>query len=306
MATTIAALDEKLGGGIPARSITEVVGPPGAGKTQLCHMLALLATLPVALGGLDGNVLYFDTEASARVPVVCGCGPRADNAGDRTRQGAFSADRLVEMARSRLPDYFAAQPQRIDRVASSVMVYHVKSTGELMEQLKALENLIITHNVKLVIVDSVASVVRREYDNKQIKDRQALLIEQAQTLKQAAERFDIPVLVTNQVTGRVGANDGLNGQGNSGAGSGGGSSNVTAALGAVWAHAVNTRLVLENRGASGGRHLFVAKSPRCAVCSLQFAISAAGPACISDGPMVDCEGNYFGFGLIAHQLDGAD
>lgn len=87
------------------------------------------------------------------------------------------------------------------------------------------------------------------------------------------------VLVTNQVTSKFGATSG-------GAG-------VTAALGALWAHAVNTRLVLENRGA-GGRHLFIAKvcmvhlalfwmltlfalqSPRCPVCSLQYHIDTTG------------------------------
>ncbi len=209
------------------------------------------------------------------------------------------------MARNRKPDYFANQPSRIEHTASSVIVYTVNNSGELMDLLKELQNLIITHNVKLVIVDSVASVVRREYDNKQIKDRQSLLIEQAQALKQAAERFDIPVLVTNQVTGRFGANDGLNGHSNIATrGGGGGASSVTAALGAVWAHAVNTRLVLENRGVYGGRHLYVAKSPRCAVCSLQFAIGAAGMDSVDGEPMTDCAGNYFGFGLIAHQMDG--
>jgi RAD51-like protein 1 len=273
--TTIAVLDDMLGGGIPARSVTEVVGPPGAGKTQFCHMMAVLGTFPVPMGGLDGKVLYIDTE------------------------GAFSPDRLYEIANHRSAEHLAEQ------VASSVLVQNVKTSTELMELLRQLETLIITHGVKLVILDSIAAVVRRQFDNSQIKDRQMLLGEAAQLLKQAAERYHLPVLVTNQVTGKFVA------------GAAQAAHTVTAALGAMWAHAVNTRLVLENRGASGGRHLFIAKSPRCPVCSLCYQITAVRAcqwhavslsACYQVGLTTEdremtVSDNYFGFGLIAHDDD---
>jgi RAD51-like protein 1 len=64
----------------------------------------------------------------------------------------------------------------------------------------------------------------------------ALLL-QASRLKYLAETFHIPVLVTNQVTTHIG--------GSFGGGSTGGGGHLTAALGTLWAHAVNTRLVLE-------------------------------------------------------------
>ena len=41
--TGLALIDRKLLGGIPARSVTEVVGAPGVGKTQFSMMLAVLA-----------------------------------------------------------------------------------------------------------------------------------------------------------------------------------------------------------------------------------------------------------------------
>jgi len=61
--TTLCGLDEALGGGIPMGKLTEVVGPSGIGKTQFCLKLALLAALPEYCGGLDGRVVYIDTES---------------------------------------------------------------------------------------------------------------------------------------------------------------------------------------------------------------------------------------------------
>ena len=61
-----------------------------------------------------------------------------------------------------------------------------------------------------------------------------LLSVQASRLKYLAEAFSIPILVTNQVTTYIGDS------------SGGGGGHLTAALGTLWAHAVNTRLVLES------------------------------------------------------------
>jgi DNA repair protein RadA len=53
------SLDNLLDGGIEAGVITQVYGPPGSGKTQLCHTLC--AMLP-----LNNNAIYIDTEGSFR------------------------------------------------------------------------------------------------------------------------------------------------------------------------------------------------------------------------------------------------
>ena len=59
---------------------------------------------------------------------------------------------------------------------------------------------LIEKNVKLVVVDSVASLVRHEFGRSSLPSRQAELTKEAQTLKYLAETFKIPILVTNQVT----------------------------------------------------------------------------------------------------------
>lgn len=81
--THLSTLDEALYGGIPLGAVTELVGPAGVGKTQLCLMLSIFATLEGTYGGLGGSVVYMDTE------------------------NRFSSLRLVEMAQTRFPQLFA-------------------------------------------------------------------------------------------------------------------------------------------------------------------------------------------------------
>ena len=90
---------------------------------------------------------------------------------------------------------------------------------------------------------------------------------QASRLKYLAEAFRIPVLVTNQVTTQWGEAAAF---GSGGGGGGGSEGHLTAALGTLWAHAVNTRLVLESlaggQGGVGGRGCFAGRSCCCRRC----------------------------------------
>ena len=63
-------------------------------------------------------------------------------------------------------------------------------------RLENLEEDIIEHNVKLVVLDSVASLVRKEFDIRarvNMMERTKLLGKQAALLKYIAETFHIPV-----------------------------------------------------------------------------------------------------------------
>lgn len=53
-------------GGIETGSITEIFGEFRTGKTQLCHMLAVMCQLPSDMGGAEGKCLYIDTEGTFR------------------------------------------------------------------------------------------------------------------------------------------------------------------------------------------------------------------------------------------------
>jgi len=143
--------------------------------------------------------------------------------------------------------------------------------------LDIIETKVIEQDVKLIIVDSIAALVRKEFGTESIAARQDVLAKQASRLKFLAESFNIPVVVTNQVTTRYGKDtrtftfneDEIDEQLEE--------TYITAALGVTWAHAVNTRFVLEFTPLDSKiRQLTIAKSPLAPVISIAYSLQSAG------------------------------
>jgi hypothetical protein len=71
--------------------------------------------------------------------------------------------------------------------------------------LQGLEATIEAREVRLVVIDSIAALLRLDFQGREgMGERQELLGRQAAALKLLAERHNIPVLVTNQVRGAAG------------------------------------------------------------------------------------------------------
>nr|XP_032630656.1 DNA repair protein RAD51 homolog 2 isoform X2 [Chelonoidis abingdonii] len=266
LSTTLDGLDKALHGGVACGSLTEVTGPSGCGKTQFCLMMSVLATLPISMGGLDGAVIYIDTES------------------------AFGAERLVEIAEHRFPNYFGAE-EKLFSMTRSIHLYRELTCDSVLKRIETLEEEIISKKVKLVIIDSAASVVRKEFDMKlqgNLMERSNFLAREASLLKYLAEEFSIPVILTNQITTRL--SNGLDIQADlvspaddlslsevSGAS---GSKErepgyVTAALGNTWSHSVNTRLILQYHDLHT-RQVLVAKSPIAPFSAFFYTIENSG------------------------------
>jgi hypothetical protein len=105
-----------------------------------------------------------------------------------------------------------------------------------------------------------------------------------QTLKYLAETFNIPILVTNQVTTKFQSNLPANSKHNGASAIPhqpaaerdsfrDGEAFLTAALGPAWSHCVNTRVVLEQTPLT--RLLTVAKSPIAPVTQMDFEITVS-------------------------------
>ncbi|KAK2856594.1 hypothetical protein Q5P01_005329 [Channa striata] len=244
--TSLPALDKLLRGGLPCGTITEVTGPSGCGKTQMCLMLSVLATMPKSEGGLDRSVIYIDTES------------------------AFSAERLVEIAQSRFPDYFSCK-ERVLQMAGRVHLFRELTCDDVVHRLEKLEEDIISKGAGLIILDSVASVVRKEFDTTLpgiLMHRTNLLGHKASILKYLAHQFNIPVILTNQITTHLGDREcASSARADSGY--------VTAALGNTWSHSVNTRLIVQYVNAHQ-RQILIAKSSVAPFAVLNYTIKKQG------------------------------
>ncbi|XP_064280336.1 DNA repair protein RAD51 homolog 2 isoform X3 [Passer domesticus] len=264
LSSTLHGLDRVLHGGVPCGSLTEITSPPGCGKTQFCIMLSVLATLPVSMGGLDGAVIYIDTES------------------------AFSAERLIEIAANRFPTYYDSD-EKLLCMTRSIHLYRELTCCSVLKRIMSLEEEIILKKVKLVIIDSVASVVRKEFDTKlqgNLAERSNFLTKGASVLKYLAEEFSIPVILTNQITTALSSGPGVQAdlvspaddlslsEGSSVSGKRD-SGYVTAALGNTWSHSVNTRLILQYHDLPT-RQLLVAKSPVAPFSTFFYTIEKSG------------------------------
>ena len=57
-------LNTLMGGGIETQAMTELIGEYGVGKTQICLSLCVRVQLSEEEGGLNGKVVYIDTEGT--------------------------------------------------------------------------------------------------------------------------------------------------------------------------------------------------------------------------------------------------
>jgi DNA repair protein RadA len=162
------ALDELIGGGLETQTITEFYGEYGSGKSQVCHQLCVNVQLPPERGGLDGAVLYLDTE------------------------NTFRTERIVQMSR-----HLGLDPEE---VAKNIIYAEAYTSDHQMFLLDNADEVIKGNNVKLIIVDSLTSHFRSEYIGREmLARRQQRLNKHMHKLIRLARAFNAVAVVTNQV-----------------------------------------------------------------------------------------------------------
>ncbi|PIA59389.1 hypothetical protein AQUCO_00400340v1 [Aquilegia coerulea] len=225
-------LDRFLSGGIPCNSITEIVSESGCGKTQISLQLLLSSQLPISHGGLSSSSLFIHSEYP------------------------FPFRRLHQLSLSFLSSNLNVFSSSSSSSSSSynpldhIFVRDVQSAEELIGLLAQIDRFIENPPsplpVRLIVIDSIAALFRSEFDNtpKDLKRRSSLFFKIASMLKLLAKKFNLAVLVTNQVVDSMG-NDVVNGMrvGNLGCLYTSGR-RVCPALGLSWANCVNSRLFM--------------------------------------------------------------
>jgi DNA repair protein RadA len=161
-------VDGLLDGGIETQAITEFFGEFGSGKSQLCHTLSVLAQLPHDQGGLEGAVIYIDTE------------------------GTFRPERVKQIAEQRGLDY--------NEMLKRIILCKVYNSAHLELVVKSIGRYIEQYGAKMVVVDSIISLHRSEFAGRgTLAERQQRLNTLIHRLLRVAEIFNVAVIVTNQV-----------------------------------------------------------------------------------------------------------
>ncbi|MGQ4873691.1 MAG: DNA repair and recombination protein RadA [Promethearchaeia archaeon] len=165
-------LNRILGGGISTGKLTEVYGPFKSGKTNLSHTISVTSQLPKNKGGLNCSVAYIDTE------------------------NTFSKEKIKRIALR-----FGLDPQKI---LSKIYHARIYSSDHQIQMIMKAEKLCKTHNVRLIIIDSLMALMRAEYVGiGLLARRQAVLNNMIHTLSRIAETYNCAVLLTNQVATKM-------------------------------------------------------------------------------------------------------
>ncbi|XP_049884827.1 DNA repair protein RAD51 homolog 3-like isoform X2 [Pectinophora gossypiella] len=220
------SLDNILGhNGLRLCSLTEVLGLPGTGKTQLCLQLCASIQIPTVLGGLNSEALYIDTNTN------------------------FTVERFREILRA-----------SISRCQQLLDIPFKTREEDALKKL---------HYVNALGIEKFCAFILRlpkiieEKSNEGVSARQrtGLLFRLMADLQRLAVDKQIAVLLTNEMSTRVGLSSG----------------SVVGALGDAWAHRCNTRVLLAADPADPAARLAVLlKSPNTPGCVTRFQITHDG------------------------------
>jgi DNA repair protein RadA len=168
ISTGVRSLDDLLEGGVEVGSITELIGEFGAGKTQICHQLAVMVQLPKEKGGLNARALYVDTE------------------------GTFRPERIVQIARARQLDP--------EKTLENIVYARAYNSDHQMLLVDEAKKHIESQNIRLIVVDSLINHFRAEYPGREnLASRQQKLNRHISQLHRLASLYNLAIVVTNQV-----------------------------------------------------------------------------------------------------------
>ncbi|KAG8122815.1 hypothetical protein E2320_018227, partial [Naja naja] len=169
------SLDKLLDSGIYTGEVTELVGAPSAGKTQVCLIVAANIS-----HNLKQTVLYIDST------------------------GGFTSARLLELLNCLTEDEEEqAEALRRIQVLRAFDAYKMLDVLQEVRSYMSQQILSTSGPVKLLIVDSISAVICPFLGLRQ-PDGMALMMHLAREMKTLAKEFGIAILLTNHVTRAAG------------------------------------------------------------------------------------------------------
>ena len=254
--TGMSSLDQCLRGGFRVGTISEIVGRAGTGKSQLLMQLCVVAAR------FNQGSIYIDTEnklSLSRLFQIADTRALAKLVSANHSVDVIVDDNFVCAGLSGKKYKHESVQCRGDakysykdatEVLENTTVYSPGSTSELASIINRIEEEILQRNqealdsgtkfpVRLIVLDSIAAPVRRDFGSDSAPQRVSSLMQIAQTLKRLADQLQVAVVVVNQVglekdlksSKRTNGSDYVA---------------VRAALGTSWHHCLSTRLLIEH------------------------------------------------------------
>lgn len=170
--TGIDKIDSSLMGGMEVGSIVELYGPARGGKTQWCAQLAIMAQLPKEQGGLEGRVLWLDTESSFKPSTI-----RAN----ALRHGID-------------PDIALGNIGRASIIFS----------GQITDIFETIPKLVSEEGYKLIVIDSFTGLFRAEFTGlESLRIRQQDMNGLLNQMRRIATATDAIFVYSNQVMAKI-------------------------------------------------------------------------------------------------------
>lgn len=168
ISTNSKEFDKLLNGGLETQAITECYGAFGSAKTQLAHQLAVNVQLPVEKGGLNGGVLFVDSE------------------------NTFRPERIEQMAKAAKLDP--------EKTLKNIIVGRAYNSDHQILLIDKAKDIMKEKKIRLIIIDSLMSHFRSDYVGRgTLANRQQKLNRHLHTLQKYADTYNVAIYVTNQV-----------------------------------------------------------------------------------------------------------
>lgn len=166
------SLDKKLFGGMEVGSIVELYGSARGGKTFLCHQLAVRCQLPYEQGGLEGRVLWLDTEGSFKTTHI------------RANSVRWGLDPNVALG--------------------NISVAPIALSSQIEEYRDQIQLMLAEGEFKMLIVDSLTGLFRAEYSGiGNLASRQYSINSLLNWMRRLGLATDAIFVYTNQVTTQI-------------------------------------------------------------------------------------------------------
>ncbi|MCW3134341.1 MAG: DNA repair and recombination protein RadB [Methanophagales archaeon] len=158
------SIDELLGGGFESGTVTQLYGEAGSGKTNVCLQVA------IECARKGKRVIFIDSEG-------------------------FSPERFLQIASS--------NSENVESIARRIIIYEPHSFEQQTSCINEIEEVIKEKEgesgVALVILDSATLFYRLELDDERSIYLRRVLANQIMHLLEIARRYDLAVIITNQV-----------------------------------------------------------------------------------------------------------